>query len=337
MIDGSRNWELFGYDMRSVGRHWYAAWRDMLLGYDSPLRRRLDEAVSLEDESGSRCYQAGEPIADTAANCAAILLPDELVLSRVLRLPLAVEGDLDAVLALEVNANSPFSAEDTGFGWHLVSRDDSHLNVLLVIVSRSAAMAYLGKQFDLHDVNAREVWVEAEGHMVVVHGFGEKDREQRYRRRLVRASLMLAAILALILVMAGVSVAFKGAELSRIEALTQSTQDEAANASRMRAVVASANETISAANRLSRQYPNPHRELARLTALLEDQAFVERFSMNGIEIEIRGRGTEAAAMMQVLADQDEYAEVTAASPIRQVSDTGVELFHLKIRLAEEEQ
>ena len=59
MIEADQKWELFGYDTRQVGRHWTAAWRDLLLGYDSPVRRRLDDVVSLRAESGSACYQAG--------------------------------------------------------------------------------------------------------------------------------------------------------------------------------------------------------------------------------------------------------------------------------------
>ena len=38
-------------------------------------------------------------------------------------LPLAAEGSLEQVLALEVNANSPFAADDTGHGWRIVRVD----------------------------------------------------------------------------------------------------------------------------------------------------------------------------------------------------------------------
>ncbi len=91
MLESGQNWELFGYDMRNVGRHWSAAWRDLLFGHDSPLRGRLDESVRLIDPAGSRCYHAGRPTADTDTDCEAVLLPEELVLARTLRLPLAVE------------------------------------------------------------------------------------------------------------------------------------------------------------------------------------------------------------------------------------------------------
>ena len=95
MFESSQNWELFGYDMRNLGRHFVAAWRDFLWAYDSPVRNRLDEAVRLRTPQGSSLYHAGRPSTASAARCQAVLLPDELTLSRVLTLPLEVESELE--------------------------------------------------------------------------------------------------------------------------------------------------------------------------------------------------------------------------------------------------
>ena len=151
MLDSGQNWELFGYDMRNLGRHWVGAWRDLLWGYDSPVRQRLDDAVCLRSESGVACYQGGRPSDAGTPGHTAILLPEELVLTRTLSLPAVVEADLPAVLALEVSASSPFSAEDTGYGWQIVSRDEAKIQVMLVILSRKSTIAYLGRQFAAHD------------------------------------------------------------------------------------------------------------------------------------------------------------------------------------------
>ena len=192
MFESEQNWELFGYDMRNVGRHFVAAWRDFLWAFDSPIRTRLDEAVVVQSSEGEAVYQAGEACTAVNAECRAILLPDDLVLSRFLRLPMAVESDLDSVISLEVNANSPFSTDDTASGWRVVERGEEFIQVALVIVSRSAAMTYVGRQFDSHDPHAQEVWVECDGNMVVLEGFGEGMRADRYKRRLVRVPTILS-------------------------------------------------------------------------------------------------------------------------------------------------
>jgi hypothetical protein len=254
------------------------------------------------------------------------------VLARTLSLPLAAEGSLEQVLALEVNANSPFAPDDTGHGWRILHRSDSQLQVQLVIVSLSAVMTYLGQQYDIHDPRAREVWARSSGELVVIQGFGEQLREQRYRKRLLRCAAMLAC--AALLVLAGFAVAagFKGAEAARVAAMADRVQAEAASASRLRSSLSRANETIAAVNQVTAAYPNPHRELARLTRLLDDTASVERFSMKGLEIDLRGRAADAAAIMELLTDQPQYEQVTAPRAITRLGNTGLEQFHLNIRL-----
>lgn len=343
MLETGQNWELFGYDMRQLGKHWLAAWRGLVWADDSPLRQRLDEVVCLRSEAGrgetsrgetgTALYQGGRPCAGAPHECEAILLPEELVLTRALRLPLAVEGDLESVLGFEVNANSPFAADDTGHGWQLAARDETHLHLVLVIVSMSSVMAYLGKTYDIHDPRQREVWAETDAGMVVLRGFGEGSRAARYRRRLLRCAAMLGASALLILLIAALAAGAKRAELAQVQALSATTQREAAQASRMRSALARANETIGASNEVVGRYPNPHFELARLTRLLDDSVYIVQFAMSGREIRLRGRATDAASVMQQLTDQPFYAEVTAPQAIVKVGNTGLEQFSLNILLA----
>ncbi|QFU76705.1 general secretion pathway protein GspL [Halioglobus maricola] len=334
MFESQQNWELFGYDMRDLGRHFTAAWRDFLWAYDSPVRARLDEPVRLQSMDGVACYQAGELCTGTGADCAAVLLPEDLVLSRLLRLPLAVESDLPAVVALEVNANSPFSADDTGYGWRVIERGEQQLKVVLVIVSRSAAMTYVAQEYGSHDPLAQELWVDSEGAKVVVEGFGEGQRRERYKRRLVRVASMLGGAALVVLVAIAASAGLKKVELGNVEEIAQRTQMETAEASRMRAELSQANEAIAEINTLQQDHPSPHLELARLTSLLSDDAFIERFSMSGTEIDLRGRATDASSLMQVLTEQADYGRVSAASPIRRVPGQDKEQFHLKITMGE---
>ena len=332
MFESGQNWELFGYDMRNVGRHWLAAWRDCLWSYDSPVRRRLDEPVLLHSPGSEQGYHAGEPCPVPATDCTAVLLPDELVLSRRLQLPLAVEAELDSVVALEVGARSPFEADDTVSGWRVVARTDQELDLLMVIASKSAVMTYVAQQYGSHDAGAQEVWAEIDGSMLVVEGFGEGRRAALYRRRLGRVSMMIGLAFALLLLIVASAAGFKKLELSQVQEMATRIQSEAATASGHRATLGQANETISVINELAARYPNPHRELARLTNLLGNDAYVERFSMQGLEIDLRGRAVNAAVMMQRLSEQPDYIKVTAASPIRRIPNTNQEQYHLKITL-----
>jgi general secretion pathway protein L len=334
MLEAGQNWELFGYDMRNLGRHWIDAWRDLLWGHDSPIRRHLDDAVCLRSQDGLACYQAGMPTDTESTEYSAILLPEALVLSKTLDLPAVVEGQLTAVLALEVSANSPFSAEDTGYGWRVIRRDETQIRVLLVILSKSSTMSYLGRQFDEHDPRRQEVWVKVGSEMVVVQGFGENLRERSYRKRLIRVAVMLAAAALLIFSIVGAAAGLKAMELQRVQDMQVTAERESAEASRLRSSLGLANEMITAVNKIVAMYPNPHLEIGRLTHVLGDGEFVDQFSMKGLDIELRGQAANAASVMQHLTNQPEYAEVTAPRAFTRVKDAQAEQFYLNIRRKE---
>ena len=232
-----------------------------------------------------------------------------------------------------MKSSSPFSVADTRWGWGVISRDTASIRIALGIVSASAAMTFLGREHDSHDSLAQEVWLESDGAMIVVQGFGEGLRERRYRKRLLQCASLIAAIAVLTLTMAGVAALFKGAELQRLEQISATTMREAAEASRFKTLLAVANETIAAANEVVARYPNPHAEIARLTRVLSDDASISSFAMAGEEIRLRGRAGDAALVMQQLTDEPGYLQVLAPQAISRVAG-GQEQFYLNIRLGQ---
>jgi hypothetical protein len=337
-MQSGQNWDLFGYDVRKLGKYWQAAWREFLWGYDSPLKSRLDEAVKVRAEDGVCFYQSGEEVAAVAkVACEAVLLPDSLALAKVLDLPLAVESDLDAVMALEVNANSPFPADDTGSGWKVLGRTQSQLQVQLVIVSLSATMRYLGSQYDSHDAHAQEVWARVGDSVIVLSGFGERTRLQRYNRRLRRVAGMLAYCALMLILVSALAAGTKYLELGWYKEVARDIERSSAGPAERRSTLMLAGDTIAAVQDLALQYPQAHRELARLTRLLGDEAYVVHFAMTGREIRLRGRATDAAAVMQQLTDEPAYAAVTAPQAITRIGDSGLEQFYINIELAGEDE
>ncbi len=337
MLESGQNWELFGYDTRNIGRHFSAAFRELVLSYDSPLRAQLDEVVRLRDGEGERYFHAGLPCDPAPASCEAVLLPEELVLVRHLRMPLAVESELDSAVSLEAASSSPFAANDTGVGWQVTSRDEQFIHVQVAIVSLSAVMAFVGQHFGSHDAQAQEVWVEGAQRPVVVRGFGESRREKLYRRRLLRVAALVGGAAAIVLAMLLVGAGFKKWELERLSDLESATRQQAAAAMQQREILGDSNVTITAVGEIAAQYPNPHQDLALLTALLDDTVYVERLAIEGREIDIRGKAENAAQVMELLTKQAAFAGVTAGSPIRKLPNTNREQFHLKVQRAEASQ
>ena len=336
MFESSQNWQLFGYDVRHIGKQWRMAWREFLWGHDSPIKARFDDRVLVHGLRGDEHYHAGARVpSDGQVGCEAIMLPDSMVLTRTLTLPLAAWSDLESVMALEINAHSPFPPNDTACGWRVLRRDEQALVVLLVLVSQSATMAYLGRSYDCHDPGSYEVWAEVDGQAVVLGGFGEKERERRYRRRLTRvAGYIVAASLAVLSIFA-VAAGAKYVEMEKVRATYADVDRQAQDASRLRSALASASETINGVAGYVSDYPDPHRELARLTRLLGDDAFIQQFSMEGPEIRFRGQAANAAKVMEQLTAEPAYAEVTAPQTITKLGNSDMERFVFKVTLAGE--
>ena len=116
--------------------------------------------------------------------------------------------------------------------------------------------------------------------------------------------------------------------------MAATTEIESQDAVRMRASLGLANEMILAVNEIAMAYPNPHIEISRLTHLLEDGEFIQRFSIKGLDVDLQGSAADAASVMERLAGQSEYAEVTAPRAITRVRGAEGENFYLNIRLAE---
>ncbi len=344
MATGGQNWDLFGYDVRQLFKHWRTAWREFLWGYDSPIKARLDEGLIVYTEQGPSYFQGAQRVEERATSsgeqsangCEAILLPESLVLSKSLNLPLAVESDLEMAMALEVMANSPFPEGDTGYGWKLGARDESNLCVQLAIVSMSSTMSYLGHQYDCHDPLAREVWAEVDGAMIVLSGFGEKKRLQRYNKRLVKVASMLAYCALLLVFISGTAAGVKYLELRQLRSLASQVKVQASEAINMRAAIVNANETISAVNQLVSQRPNPHFEMVRLSRLLGDDASILQFNMQGTKLDIRGVADDAAVIVQQLTDEPAYAKVNAPQAITKYYNTQQEQFFLNIELSSDQ-
>ncbi|MEP1471522.1 MAG: PilN domain-containing protein [Halieaceae bacterium] len=287
----------------------------------------------MSTESGPLFYQGGQLLETvTDCSCEAILLPDDLVLAKTLEMPVTVELDLETVMGYEVLANSPFPEADTGSGWQLIGKTETHIQVRLAIVSLSATMTYIAREYDIHDIHAREVWVSANDTMIVLSGFGEGKRESLYRRRLIKAGIMVMYCALVLLLISGALAFGKYLELQRYQQFAADIQGEAKSAASMRESVLRANDTMTAVNGMLDANPSPHFELARLTGLLGDDTYLESLAIAGREVRVRGRAVNAAEIMEMLIKETAYSTVTAPQAIIKTSD-GQERFTLTITLA----
>ena len=323
---------VMGHDVRDLGRLWLAAWRDLIWGDDSPLRVALEEPVAVELPNGeTQCFQGAAQCIGAHTTFSALAIPDELVLARELTLPPLPAADLEAAVALEVNACSPFALDDTAVGKRVIPTDSGY-RVAVAIASRAAISRYLSANYSDHNMESRELWAPCGDDWLVLKGFGEAARQQAYWQRLLRVTGFAVGSLVLCLLLLGALTLLNSGELSRLEALQMEASDASKTAIVARDELANINATIAELNTLTQALPSPSVELAVLSGLLPDTAYITQFSQDGRNIRIQGRAKDAATLQKLLTENPRYAQVSAPQAIRQVGREGLEQFSLDLEL-----
>jgi len=340
----TRNLSLFGLDLEALLQRWRAGWRELLWGPELGLRRSLEAPVALQREGAvdleyyvaETPLSVGRAVPDTGYR--AVLLPASRVLLREFQVPAALEADLEEAIALEVQASSPFVAEDTCFGWATRERRKDKLIISLAITAVSEVMAYVHSQgIDTREERAMpEIWcLSEEGKAIVLQGFGEQRRASDYRRRLGWLALLGGAAVVLVCGLLAVPGLVRGMQADNMDYHHARALKESAAAMELRETLAVDNERAQAIQQLLDEQFDYYRFLDDLTARTPDSVYIEQISMEDGQVQMRGWAANAAEYMETLSEHPRYVEVKAPTAFRRNERTQLEQFVLELRLAGE--
>ncbi|WP_339897196.1 PilN domain-containing protein [uncultured Gilvimarinus sp.] len=308
-------WVLFGYDLRGIWQSFRGAWREVFWAQGAPVRELIDEPVALQSPDGA-AELLGHGRAEIAAT--AILLPDDMVLSKSLNVPRMAGVAPSEVVANEVVAASPFGADDTAYGWRVLDSDAAKLVVGVAIASKSSVMSYVHQSRPTAAAKAIEIWAMVDSQYIVLSGFGEYERNTRYRRRLQKAALLVSCAALLLVMSVAVPVAYKYYDLTATQAAYSDIQEQAKDIVQLRTGLASANQYIDELNSAEKNVSNPMFVLNLLSDKLPDDAWLTSFEQEGDSVTIDGVADNGAALMQEISQYQGVQNVRAVSGIRKV-------------------
>lgn len=125
---------------------------------------------------------------DRPARFHALLLPEDAILTRTLRLPVLGPEDLAAAIELEVLALSPFAAQDTVSAYQAQPEPSNRqLQVQLILASRATIEQHQQRAVDAHGLSQPpEVWAPVgAGKAILCPGWGEQPRLRQDRKSVV--------------------------------------------------------------------------------------------------------------------------------------------------------
>ncbi|WP_299979804.1 PilN domain-containing protein [uncultured Pseudoteredinibacter sp.] len=328
----TNNLSLFGYDLSNAFAWLRLAWRELLWDRGSPLLRAFEEPVRLYDADSLQeigIYRGDQRLArdDRKIETRAVCLADSAVLSKSIQLPIAVEADLHEVMLLESAANSPFPEEDTVMGWRVAKRQQDSLSIDLLIAHKADARAAIAS-ID----GAEELWARASSSLVLMEGFEENRRRQRYLGSIKKVAFKCFVILLLACVAPAMVSGFRFVQMEKVQQQFQDLKRDSASAVAARETLASANDLMDRFNVLISEHPEPSYYLQLLTQQAADDVWLRTFNLKGLKLQITGYAEDATAFIQQLSQLEQFSQVKQRGGIRRDNASGREVFTLDISL-----
>jgi general secretion pathway protein L len=327
--------------LRRLASSWIQGWRELAgWGRGAGLLPRV--AVELRDLSGQvvrHRFAAGAGAGKARPPVAALEAPDEGVLLHRLRVPPMSERSVRSALELEVGSVSPFSPEETVWGWRMDRDAGDGRTATLAIASRSHVQDWLDRASRHMPVGAPvEVWARAgEGH-VVLQGFDEGVRKGMERRRLLWFLAQLAVAVLLLIALAATPVLQARERVFDAQGRFATIRQDVAEDLQIRDALVQRQQQIDRIRAHFGAQADLVGILGQLTRMLPDDAYLTGFRWNRDGgVVITGLADNAAALIDDLGAEPGLTLLRAPSQISRDRVTGLETFSLTLQLARTEE
>jgi general secretion pathway protein L len=261
-----------------------------------------------------------------------LLLPTDKVLSKVISLPLAAEGNLRQVVGFEIDRLTPFSLEQVYYDAAVVERQPAvrRVQVRLAVAVRSLVNTLLERLAGI-GVSPDIVSVAGADANVNLLPLEKRPRKNKTADR-ARWALLLVA-LALVTAAALLPVWQQRALVVTLMPKVQAAQVKAERIFQLR-------EELDSSLGSSRFLIQEKRDtlpvvdiLNELTRIIPDNTWVEQFDVTDRTVQIRGQSLAASSLIGLIEASKMFEGVTFLSPVTADRRTGRERFFLSAQVA----
>jgi general secretion pathway protein L len=329
-------WVFLGFDLRQIGAFWLQGWSQALslpwLSWLKPKSEILIHSIG----SGVQLYKDNQWLpanGNTQASFYALLLPDEVVLSRLLTVPRLSNEDIKHLLAFEIEGVSPFGGAQTVWGYRIASETDKDMQIELLLTSRTQVNQLLAQLPDANGLAGYELWGLGPSRQPVIFlGFGEARRTRAMRKQFQQRLVLLLLLPFLIVLLFVAPVMEARKTLQQAEQAYQFLQNKVGTLEQKRSLMQSQNQSLEDVIAYAKAQPQSLAVLNLLSEKVPSSAYLTRFSLNAQRVAIAGQADNAAALMQVLGSVPEISNVRAPSAIIRMPGSSQELFALEFNV-----
>jgi general secretion pathway protein L len=264
-----------------------------------------------------------------------ICLSGELGLRKIINLPLAARGDLEQLLRFEMDRLTPFRADEVYFAQRITDTDlpNRRIEVELALAPKSIVEQALETARAVGVVPTRlELGATSQGARPALNLLPKEPGDRDGERRLIRALILLAAILAIVAIAIPLQ-----RQRSKLAALTEqvaSTRAEAEQSHDLRAQLDQLSQTGYFLLAEKSRRPMATEVLAELTRLVPDQAYLAQLLLQDGEVQLHGSAATASDLIGLLDHSALFRAPQFRSPVTRDGRDGAERFHLSVELAQ---
>ena len=328
----------FGLDLSSFWRDLRTAWRGMaqwpVVAWLSPV-----SPVRLWLPSGAQTFcrdLRSAPLGDAhrakTARFEAVLLPENLLLRRSIDLPKLQPAELDAALALEVQALSPFAPGEALWTHEVLPHGNNALRAQLVLTSRRLVDQHMAAVHPQRP--SPEVWVPraAGPGFLMLPGFGEGRRARQGSAWRWASSLLAVLALALVAAMAVTPTVQLYIRSVKASQLMAALQQKAGPVMAQRESLVRATEQLASAALLAGKPVPPLQALNLITESLPDDTSLLNLQIQGLKVTMSGQTANASALMKQLGGTPGLRDVKAPTPATKPLGAPRETFTIEFTL-----
>jgi general secretion pathway protein L len=264
-----------------------------------------------------------------------VCLSGDLGLRKIISLPLAARDDLEQLLRFEMDRLTPFRAEEVYFAQRIVDTDMPNRKIMveLAVAPRSIVEQALQTARTAGAAASRvELGAARPDGRAPLNLLPQEAGDAAGERRLIRALIVLALILAIVAV--AIPLQRQRSKLAALTDQVAATRVEAEESHALREELDQLSRTSTFLLAEKGRRPMTTEVLADLTRLMPDQAYLAQLTLQDGEVQLHGWAATASDLISLLDQSPLFRAPRFRSPVTRDGSDGTERFHLSVELAE---
>lgn len=263
-----------------------------------------------------------------------LLLGEDEVLRKEIKLPQAAESNLRQALGFEMDRHTPFKADEVYYDYRILGRDrDAGLTRIELVAAPRGSVSSAIELLAPRGMAPTGADVLLDGLPASLNLLPPDLRYRMTNRRSRMNMLMgLAAVVLLALVMAQ-SLWLRQHQIAEVQDAIETVRAEARLVQGLRGQIEDASEAASFMQRRRNESPPTVQVLAEVSRVLPDDTYLDRIRVWDGNVQMQGKSSNAQQLIEIVNQSKMLGNAEFRGPTRLDGPSGKEIFDLTSTLA----